>query len=652
MVKKYFIVLLLIGCHLFVATMQATQTKQQLTNQLLSYFDNLIEHNILHAHNLEHVVKNAELINPLFQSEADENHQVLVHYKQINHILGRVNGLVDIKDVHDWAQKNLVALAENNRIKEEVFKDTQGIYCPMRFVPLPAGTYTSALDNQQFVIEPGTEIQDALVTQLWMHHMMRSNPVDVREFDDPITYVTYQEVQRFIEEMNNMDGQYDYFLPSVNEYDALLKETLGPDWMLHVVKGEGIHKVGGVMSGTFIEHNKRRIWGLVPPVWQYTRDKISLGDVSISLVFGLPHDVQETPTSLESFLRPISIHHSNDCIGFRLARRRKVISLYSDKELPVVINWKKVHPDDLKQWIPQPSGEFSVTSNKIYSLSSAVWMNHLELVELLLQCGASPLEPEIRSGLDLPATVLVVAMKKGYTDILKRFIYYGGSLKDASFKTPLHELARLHLKVAPWDSDLAEIIDVLLKHGLDINAQDKDGMTPLLYALDKEDTELASLLIDRGADIHLASNVGRNALMYACAKHSQMIPLLLENKAEVNKVDFWGNTALHILVKWIEYGVDSAGIKLLLDAGVPINATNMDGKTALHHALQNERIKIDSIKLLLDQGASADIKDNNGLTPLQRVEALGILQWSSIALKQKKPIFLELLKSHKQRNEL
>jgi hypothetical protein len=58
----------------------------------------------------------------------------------------------------------------------------------------------------------------------------------------------------------------------------------------------------------------------------------------------------------------------------------------------------------------------------------------------------------------------------------------------------------------------------------------------------------------------------------------------------------------------------TAAVKLLLDAGADVNATNSAGDTVAHAVAQIGDVAM--IQLLADHGAKLDVKDKAGLTPL------------------------------------
>lgn len=74
-----------------------------------------------------------------------------------------------------------------------------------------------------------------------------------------------------------------------------------------------------------------------------------------------------------------------------------------------------------------------------------------------------------------------------------------------------------------------EAISFLIENGWDINAQDLDGKTPLMYALSERDNEemIQALLNANGLDITLEDNVKKTAVNYA-ARYYPRIAYRLE----------------------------------------------------------------------------------------------------------------------------
>lgn len=127
----------------------------------------------------------------------------------------------------------------------------------------------------------------------------------------------------------------------------------------------------------------------------------------------------------------------------------------------------------------------------------------------------------------------------------------------------------------------AMVVKVLLARGADINATDPEGGTALMGAacdcgvIDKPDTRASlKLLLDSGAKIELKTKEGKTALMFAATSdRSDLLELLLQKGANINATDRDGNTALILAAEGSV--IPTAGaVKTLLEHGAVVNATN------------------------------------------------------------------------------
>ncbi|KAI5304698.1 hypothetical protein KEM56_006090 [Ascosphaera pollenicola] len=210
---------------------------------------------------------------------------------------------------------------------------------------------------------------------------------------------------------------------------------------------------------------------------------------------------------------------------------------------------------------------------------------------------------------------------------------------DTAAKYPLHEAARegqnpklanekdaderyaIHWAVA--NKQIA-IVDMLMEQkGLNPDVQDSSGWTPLMVAASLPNSEgdgIIEKLLSREADVNMKTNMGQNALHFATSKQNiTTVKLLLENGCSARVKDKRGQLALHRAA-----AVGSLPIvKLLLTQGKsPLNATDNDGMTALHHAIAEGHG--DCAVMLIKEGAETDKENIDGdlainLAPDQKV---------------------------------
>lgn len=85
--------------------------------------------------------------------------------------------------------------------------------------------------------------------------------------------------------------------------------------------------------------------------------------------------------------------------------------------------------------------------------------------------------------------------------------------------------------------------------GMDVNSKDKIGMTPLIRVSyqKKEHLNIATYLIEKGARVNQWCQGKYRALHYAAMRgHSNIVVLLLQNKANVNAKSLFGETPLDL----------------------------------------------------------------------------------------------------------
>ena len=167
----------------------------------------------------------------------------------------------------------------------------------------------------------------------------------------------------------------------------------------------------------------------------------------------------------------------------------------------------------------------------------------------------------------------------------------------------------------------ADMIDVLVQAGSDVNACDKNcgGQTVLMWAArsGREPKRKVQLLLKAGANMHATSEGGYNALMSAAGSGDlPTVELLLQAGLRHSHRNKHNETVLMVAAHSGRANVVTA----LIDAGANVNAVDATGMTPLMHAADGFDAA-DAVKLLLESGADPHAKDEKGRTALQIADA-------------------------------
>ncbi|MGH9785547.1 MAG: ankyrin repeat domain-containing protein, partial [Terriglobia bacterium] len=157
-------------------------------------------------------------------------------------------------------------------------------------------------------------------------------------------------------------------------------------------------------------------------------------------------------------------------------------------------------------------------------------------------------------------------------------------------------------------SNLPKLVQALLSNGANPNAKVTKGIpsylmapdappltlpgaTPFFLATVAADVDLMRMLAQAGADISINGRGNTTPLMVA-AGAAQDATTGRNEQEQKNALD---------------------AVKLLVELGADVNATNDDGQTALHAAAFNGADEI--VQFLAGRGAAVDVRDKNGETP-------------------------------------
>ncbi len=189
--------------------------------------------------------------------------------------------------------------------------------------------------------------------------------------------------------------------------------------------------------------------------------------------------------------------------------------------------------------------------------------------------------------------------------------------------SPLALAETFPLEEAAHNSDVAAV-KRLIEAGANVNQQNKhepsevaDGKTALMIASWNGDTEIVKLLLKAGAKVNLKDSDGSSALYMAAVNgHADIVDLLLAAKADANEVTSSGYTIIMMMAMHPAEENLERVVKALVAAGCDVNAKDESGNTALHLACDpGEEGQIIIAKVLLENGAKLDVKNQDGLTP-------------------------------------
>ncbi|XP_001501529.2 ankyrin repeat domain-containing protein 22 [Equus przewalskii] len=171
---------------------------------------------------------------------------------------------------------------------------------------------------------------------------------------------------------------------------------------------------------------------------------------------------------------------------------------------------------------------------------------------------------------------------------------------------------------AAYQNDFGQVCRWVREDRNCVNVQDGfNGDTPLICACRLGHLRIVSFLLRRNADVSLKNQKERTCLHYAVKKRFTFFDYLL--------------IILLMPVLLIGYFLmvsktkqNEALVRMLLDAGVEVNATDCYGYTALHYACEMKNQTL--IPLLLEAHADPMIKNKHGESSLDIARRLKFSQ--------------------------
>jgi len=203
-----------------------------------------------------------------------------------------------------------------------------------------------------------------------------------------------------------------------------------------------------------------------------------------------------------------------------------------------------------------------------------------------------------------------------------------------------------------------EIINFLIKEGMNINVKTTDGFTPLYYTVKNNNLKLAKFLINEGVNVNEKNIIEDTPLHYAFSDNIELdiIEFLIKEGADINAKNRNGNTPLDLakhgkyknIVEILKDEQTINKLFLVCEKGTldtvksiiselkqkGINIINIIknelGNSLLHWACFNKQPTI--VDWLIKNKIDIDIRNNNKETPLHVVCSLGYLKMAELLL--------------------
>jgi ankyrin repeat protein len=156
------------------------------------------------------------------------------------------------------------------------------------------------------------------------------------------------------------------------------------------------------------------------------------------------------------------------------------------------------------------------------------------------------------------------------------------------------------------------LIQYLISHGAEVDASDRTGVSPLMFAAMYLDTDCCEAFRENGADIAKMDMWGRTAMHYAATQgkvdtmawlYNHGLPYDDEDEAGVTPLFCAAETNQISAVTWLAQAL-----------AADIHHRDYMGRTALHWASREG--SLDVVSWFLQNGANVNVRDRDGVKPI------------------------------------
>jgi ankyrin repeat protein len=196
---------------------------------------------------------------------------------------------------------------------------------------------------------------------------------------------------------------------------------------------------------------------------------------------------------------------------------------------------------------------------------------------------------------DSERSALYWAVLYGHREVVKILLKYKASIHDTNKDK---QITLLHITTD------TQMMTLLFEAGVNINAPDDYGRTPLYKSVDTHKIETVEWLLSKGANIQCITKSGQS-LLHAATSNIDIMKLLITKDIRIDTQDKNGKTALYKAVEEHRRNDSPAVIDLLLSAGardLPITGNNQP-QTALDLAKSRKNMDIEILLQKAEQKA-------------------------------------------------
>lgn len=235
-------------------------------------------------------------------------------------------------------------------------------------------------------------------------------------------------------------------------------------------------------------------------------------------------------------------------------------------------------------------------------LMQAILANDHVLASDLLESGASP-DKQAKNG----KTALHLAAAKGHVWAIDLLSKHGAQIntRDKELKTALFDALSAPNPVV--------VLKALAEKQASADIPDKEGKLPLHIAAETALSATVAQLLSMTQHPDRADKTGYQPLHYACESNGlAVVQRLVEARVPLHDVTLKGDSCLHIAALRSNYNISN--YLLATDAVSLVNATNLNGRTPLHIAAADKKDLLAVV--LIRHGADPNAADVQNLTPL------------------------------------